>query len=732
MGESATMAPNVAFDVIRLLFASIDRPAYFLLGLMYRLFFNVASADIFANDTIMKFYSRVQLILGVFMMFQLAVIILRGIMNPDSFVDSKSGISNLITRISIGLFLLVSLVPINIPSPKNEYEKQLNNNGLLFGTLYSLQNRLLTNNTLGRLILGTTDTTDYDYMSTNKTANQRLKTASNIFTTTILKGFYRINLLPEAELDNIPECSNAADPATINQCRMCQSGIDDYIDVYKELDASPGDIISMVNETCEYDSNIFHYIPIKAFKYLTGNTRYIFTYSPVISTIVAIVFIVILFSFTIDVAVRTIKLGILRLLAPIPIITYMDPKGSKDSAFNAWVKILTATYLDLFMRLAIVYFVIFLIQQMIVKGIVVNYGHGILGLFTFIILWIGLFIFAKQAPKFIRQVLGLKDESFKLFGGLKEVMALGSVAKGFVSGGISGAVANYNPADPYGGLKAGLGGVKGFFGGGMNAAKKYYTDDKADYKTINNANRLYTQKTYSNAADGSTFKGRFMSGLQSDLGLKTDYQKMEDKIKYYGAAENAVGRINKAFDGNGDAKVTFNGNTIRDANNNVLLQQGQDYSLKDYNDILNRVNASGDATLIAKVDKAKKDAQGARFDQIRRLSREQIETNIANGVSGWSTNDLVVYDSAKTIYDVAGKYSSEPEFKRFVDPTTGSVYSFDHDYIDPNTGNPISGWGFAYKHDAGQAGKTADQIKNSDAYAQAKANDERAEAANKK
>ena len=40
-------------------------------------------------------------------------------------------------------------------------------------------------------------------------------------------------------------------------------------------------------------------------------------------------------------------------------------------------------------------------------------------------------------------------------------------------------------------------------------------------------------------------------------------------------------------------------------------------------------------------------------------------------------------------------------------------------------------WGKAFKWSAGQAGKSADQIKNSDAYAQAKANAARAEQAKK-
>lgn len=431
MTDSYNVAPSVIKDAFRFIFAVLDDVFYGLLQIMYQLFFNVASSDIFANDTIMKFYSRVQLILGVFMMFQLAMIIIRGIVNPDSFTDGKTGIGNLIMRICVALFLLTALVPINIPSPQNEYEKQLNNNGLLFGTLYSLQHRILENNTLGRLILGTNDDSD-NYVSTANSNSESLKKASRIFASTILKGFYRINLIPEDQRSD--KCKKADDPAIYNECRMCQSGIDAYIDAYKKVDAYPSDIINLVNETCDFDANGWSWLP---FKYLTGNKRYILTYSPVISTVTAIVFVFIMISFTIDIAVRAIKLAILRLIAPIPIISYMDPKGSKDNAFNSWVKVLSATYLDLFMRLAIVYFVLFLIQSIIVNGLVIA-GSGIVKVFSYIAIFIGMFMFAKQAPKFIRQVLGIKEDNFKLFGGMSGIVA--------TAGMIGSAAANYRAA----------------------------------------------------------------------------------------------------------------------------------------------------------------------------------------------------------------------------------------------------------------------------------------------
>ena len=431
--ESNTEPATVITDIIRKFLSTLDIPAYALLGLVYELFFNVASADLFSNDTIMKFYGRVQIILGVFMMFHLAMTILKGIVTPDNFFkDSGEGSGpNLIVRIVTALILLTVLMPISIPGAKNEYERQINNNGILFGTLYSLQYRLLSNNTLGRLILGTNDG-DSTFVATDEGEDSELKKASRVFTSTILKGFYRINLIPEEERD-MSYVAEGKDAATINDNRVCTDIDDDALAAYTRIDANPGDIISMVNLTCDSQAKPgFLNSMWTGFQKLTGTSKYVFAYTPILSFIVPIIFVFILLSFTIDVAVRAVKLAVLRLIAPIPIISYMDPKGSKDGAFSAWVKTLTSTYLDLFIRLAAVYFVIFLIQDMIVNGLVMDAGSGILKVFTYIAIWIGLFVFAKEAPKFIKEVLGLKGDVGKLFGGFGNLLGAGATALGTI------------------------------------------------------------------------------------------------------------------------------------------------------------------------------------------------------------------------------------------------------------------------------------------------------------
>lgn len=411
---------NIWGDIIRTIYRLLDTVVYWLLGLMYQIFFNVASAELFTNETVKNFYGRVQLILGVFMIFKLAVSIVKGIVNPDTFVDKKEGFGNIIYRIMFSLVMLTIIAPINIPNARNEYEIQLNNNGLLFGTLYSLQNRILSNNTLGRLILGTNDGGNtVQTGGSNKNQTQKLQQSANLFTSTILKGFIRINL------------KDGATDETKSANWMCKDLDEDTKKIYTDLYADPELVIGLTSKKCDADDASL------IAKVFNSNQRYMFAYRGLISAIVGGVFVYILLNFTIDIAVRAIKLAILRLLAPIPIIAYIDPSGEKQ-AFSSWTKLLTSTYLDLFLRLAIIYFVIFLVEDITKNGLVINQATGIVGILTYIFIFLGLFIFAKQAPKFIKQVFGMKDDGGKLFGGLGQAFGIGVGAAGAVGAAAAG------------------------------------------------------------------------------------------------------------------------------------------------------------------------------------------------------------------------------------------------------------------------------------------------------
>ena len=171
---------------------------------------------------------------------------------------------------------------------------------------------------------------------------------------------------------------------------------DDFIEEYNNGDISPFLVIGYGLKRC---GNVF-----------TGGRSYALKMSYLISTIVGIVMVVIMFMICFEVAKRVFQLAALQLIAPIPIISYMDPKGSKDGAFNSWVKLLTTTYLDLFTRLAVIYFSFAVITAFMKKffridtavGAAIDVAKGdiltapIILPLMFIIMVIALLIFSKS------------------------------------------------------------------------------------------------------------------------------------------------------------------------------------------------------------------------------------------------------------------------------------------------------------------------------------------------
>ena len=713
MGESYTEPASVILNVIRSVFATFDRVAYWLLMIVYMLFFNVASADIFNNETIMRFYGRVQIILGVFMMFKLSMSILKGIVNPDSFMGDKGSGRTLITKIMTGLILLTVLMPIPMGNTNNEYEKRINNNGLLFGTLYSLQHRILSNNTIGRLVLGTSSTST-TFMGDDDTDN--LDQSTRVFVSTILKSFYRINLIPEDQRDQ-SYLKDGKDPALYNDNRVCTDIDDAILETYTAVDADPFEIISMVNFTCDSEAQPSLWNKAKTkFQVLTGSTKYIFAYMPFISFIVPLVFTFILLSFTIDVAVRAIKLAVLRLLAPIPIISYMDPGNGKDSAFNAWVKSLTSTYLDLFIRLATVYFVIFIIQDMIISGISFNTNYGwLLNVFTYIAIWIGLFIFAKQAPKFIKEMIGLKGDDGKFFGGLSTALGLGTAAVGAIGSARAGATASrladetrasyhdknifgreINPNGGWNKMKhfaAGLaGGISGAYVGGKAAI------DAKDHagQAARDAQMKRISTNVANGASGSTMFGRFGQNVAKTLQGDTKYDRDTREIAAQKAIESSGKDLFSYLEGKGKTDGS-------------ALTVSAEYK---------NPSTGASSTLTGSLDEFKRKKAEA-------IARQQHDPSVAatfrfSGVTFDATDGATGKFEDDLTYAAGTRWAADQEALRSSDPELGDQGYFQKKQTYEESGGEYSTVG-QLKKDFKKAGGRATYMENDASYKKRKA-----------
>lgn len=624
-------------DIVRAIGGALNRGVYFLLSLMYQIFFNVASVQLFENETIKNFYGRVQLIIGVFMIFKLTISILQGIMDPDKFTNPKEGFGSIITRVIVALVMLTLIVPINIPNVENanSLEKYINNNGILFGALYSLQDRILTNNTLGRLILGTNDGMGDESTDQFETQNEKLVSSANVFATTILKGFFRINMLPEESRDS--------DDESLQSNWYCGNNLSDdnkkAIEAYTNLSTSTDTLLSdeMIYGDCEINDDILStlanaasHIPVVGtfFENFGGESRYLFVFHWFPAIIVGIVFLVILVGFTVDIAIRSIKLSILRLLAPIPIISYIEPKSSKDGGmFSSWVSALTSTYLDLFLRLAIVYFVIFLVQDMIANGIIINDANGVIGFISCIFIWLGLFFFAKMAPKFIKDVLGLKGTMSNV--GLSGV--LGGAATLLGGGGLAGAGASVLS--------------------NMNAAAEAAGQGKAAPPAWQTGSDLAAQiKTGDPKA-----KGGIINNLNDHLMRQAGISRAR---KMYGVTADSIDKAKKAmYTAQDEAAIAHN---MEDR----ATQHGWD---------------SLTAAEQAAIEDNYREKKGATFGP---LSTAQIEELKTRGATMYASAKDSAYAKAKSNYDKASKFadshrispSFEEEHRRSVRETGSDVY----------------------------------------------------------
>lgn len=118
--------------------------------------------------------------------------------------------------------------------------------------------------------------------------------------------------------------------------------------------------------------------------------------------------------FTIQVGVRLFQLAYLQIIAPIPIMMYITPKG--DEKLKKWGSQCLITFLDFFLRTAIIYFSIYLIN--ILVDDLKNANESMSGLwqtgggfsttvanaYILGILIIAILIFAKKVPKLIKEI----------------------------------------------------------------------------------------------------------------------------------------------------------------------------------------------------------------------------------------------------------------------------------------------------------------------------------------
>ena len=386
-------------DVIRALFGMLDGIIYGLISTVYELIEEIAHYKVF--ESIDDFTGRIYALLGIFMLFKVSFSFINYIVNPDSFTDKEKGVQKIIKNIVI-MFVMLIICP------------------WFFNTLWQLQANILDENVIGRLVFA--DLEGNDLASTEFTYDEACGNTKNTAATNgdyiaimTLRGFYQFYTNDELGFDRTQYETDFNDMKTI----VCN------VD-------SPGDLLVAAvynGDTAGTSANA-----------AWDADYYLVNYRWGISTAVGVVVLLILVGFAMDVGLRVVKLSFLEIIAPIPIVSYIDPASGKNGMFKKWLKEVGSTWASIFIRLLGLFFAISIIQKVgDLQYIGENTKEASAWVELFVI--IGALMFAKQLPKLIQNITGINFDGGFSINPLKKVgnQALGG--KALLGVGAAGAAA---------------------------------------------------------------------------------------------------------------------------------------------------------------------------------------------------------------------------------------------------------------------------------------------------
>jgi hypothetical protein len=385
----------------------LDRSIYDLIGDLYNILIDISRVSILSQGAIQSVAGRIQILLGVFMLFNVSFSLIMYIVNPDDFTDKSKGVSKLAMNTIISLVML-AIVPY------------------IFNMAFRLQAMILDDNTLARIVFGDgTDDEGKGYQRDILTGGDKIKYE-------IIMPFFQ----PNYSIDGLESCTTLKDSdGKFNS--TC------YKQLKKKVAAE--NVVNINNYKLGIEQGSFGL----TFRLNTINTttskdseEYVFDYKWPLTTVCGVIVCLLLVSFCIDIGVRSIKLAFLQLIAPIPIISYMDPKSGKDGLFSKWAKMCGTTYISLFVRLLVLFLGIFIITNIDELVDVVD-GSTETNPVIKIFIIIGVLFFIKQLPQILNN-LGIKldgDGKFTLnpFKKMEEGMAgYGAIKKATIGAGVAG------------------------------------------------------------------------------------------------------------------------------------------------------------------------------------------------------------------------------------------------------------------------------------------------------
>lgn len=511
-------------DLFRTIFLYLDFVVYWLVDQIYLLFVLIADTGLFNPQTIQDFGSRIYILLAIIMVFIVSFSMIKYIINPDDFLSEKKGVAQLLKN-----FFIVLIGIVAVPT--------------VFSLAFELQSIVLKDNIIPKIILGSN--VDNPTMTVDGEEIDQITFGGKTMAATVFSAFFKPNQ-KEWEGCNYPDYDGCGD--ILDATKVLKSKLGDAKDVLEVINAG------IVNEKID-----------PTYADAGDKEEYAIDYTYIVSAIAGGVLIYVLLIFCIDIAIRSVKLGFLQLIAPVPIVSLLDPREKGSGMFSKWVKTVTSTYLGLFIRLIAVYFAIAVIILITAGGAEfyrISDNTPMDNVFVKVFIIFGALLFAKELPKLLEDLTGMK-----LSGGS---MSLKSKFKD-----VPGVAAAKTVGRAGSRVAAGVGGV----GVGLMAAGKNIQETKEwNQKNPDNKRNALSVAGQSLATVGRAGIGGLTGGREGVKDAnKISHDKMERSMK---AAKAPI--TNKKGEATGYNAAARNHDRLASATGGQTYAEQFDDAAKDY------------------------------------------------------------------------------------------------------------------------------------------------------
>ena len=388
------------------IFLTIDAIVYYLIDVCYQVFLVLAKAQIFDQKLFGDILKRVYILIGVLMMFFIFYSLLKVIVNPEEMNKGDMAPRKIITNIITSLLMTVFL-----PTA--------------FNILYQLQGVILDNDLIGRIVVGTDSTSDNN--------DSIVKGGRNIATQVFLAFLY----------PNEDYTPKEGEEQTVG-----------------EITDEDGHTVKEAMELIVDKQLSFFHIAKFSEPVAKDQLKYFF----IVSTIAGGFCVYVLLCFVFDLGIRSVKLAALQIIAPLPIVMRILPK--KNDIFNKWLKTTLAVFFEVFIRVFVVYLIAVLVGKIpeVIKTVAQSTTelNGPIEALATALLIMGVIAFARQAPKMIGDIFGIKSGNMGLSLAKRMQEGGGFVAAAAAGAGLTTAMRNGYNAIQRG--RSNFGGASGVWG----------------------------------------------------------------------------------------------------------------------------------------------------------------------------------------------------------------------------------------------------------------------------